>query len=191
MAAPLLRARGLSLLLRSRFQHTCRAVGLLPPACRHLCSVSQQFRSDEGVSIPKDQPVLRPRLDDPNDDRNWKEREAEILSDIEPITKLTKEILHSDRYKDGQYLTAEHEKSVVDMLLAYHPHSEDKIGCGVNSIMVDRHPMFSRSRCLFVVRVDGEWADFSYVKCLCAYIRKKYPSDAERFISTHYKRTKC
>jgi hypothetical protein len=40
------------------------------------------------------------------------------------------------RYLDGEQLTAEDEKAVVDKLLAYHPHSEDKIGCGLDSIMV-------------------------------------------------------
>ena len=40
------------------------------------------------------------------------------------------------RYLDGERLTAEDEKAVVEKLLAYHPHSEDKIGCGLDSIMV-------------------------------------------------------
>lgn len=38
-----------------------------------------------------------PIWDDP-DYRKWKDKEDEILSDIEPITILTKEILHSGRY---------------------------------------------------------------------------------------------
>lgn len=42
----------------------------------------------------------------------------------------------SSRYMDGERLTAEDEKAVVDKLLSYHPHSEDKIGCGIDSIMV-------------------------------------------------------
>ena len=51
-----------------------------------------------------------------------------------------------DRYKDGERLTVEDEKAVVENLLAYHPHSEDKIGCGIESIMVSfgfqRSPRF-------------------------------------------------
>lgn len=90
---------------------------------------------------------------------------------------------------DGQCLTAEDEKAVIEKLLAYHPRSEDKIGCGLDYIMVDRHPKFRGSRCLFVVRTDGSWIDFSYQKCLRAYIRDKYPSCAEQFIREHYKRT--
>jgi len=53
---------------------------------------------------------------------------------------------------------------------------------------VDRHPQFRHSRCLFVVRTDGGWIDFSYQKCLRAYVRDKYPSHAERFIREHFKR---
>lgn len=37
---------------------------------------------------------------------------------------------------DGQRLTPKDEKAVVDKLLMHHPHSEDKIGCGLDSIMV-------------------------------------------------------
>lgn len=55
-------------------------------------------------------------------------------------------------------------------------------------LKVDRHPQFKRSRCLFVVRTDGGWIDFSYQKCLRAYIRDKYPSHSERFIKEHFKR---
>ncbi|RZC48491.1 hypothetical protein C5167_016918 [Papaver somniferum] len=129
-----------------------------------------------------------PRWDNP-DFRHWKDKESEILNDIEPIILLTKEILHSDRYMDGETLSAEDEKAVVEKLLSYHPHSADKIGSGLDSIMVDRHPQFKYSRCLFVVRTDGGWIDFSYQKCLRAYIRDKYPSYAERFIREHFKRT--
>lgn len=92
------------------------------------------------------------------------------------------------RYLDGERLTAEDEKTVVEKLLIHHPHAEDKIGCGLDYIMVERHPQFRISRCLFVVRTDGAWIDFSYQKCLRAYIRLKYPSYAERFIREHFKR---
>ncbi|KAG6515182.1 hypothetical protein ZIOFF_025567 [Zingiber officinale] len=92
------------------------------------------------------------------------------------------------RYFDGERLSAKDEKEVIGKLLRYHPRSEDKIGCGLDYIMVDRHPQFKHSRCLFVVRTDGGWIDFSYQKCLRAYIRDKYPLHAERFIGEHLKR---
>ncbi|KAL1353663.1 hypothetical protein HN51_017579 [Arachis hypogaea] len=125
-----------------------------------------------------------------NPDPLWKEKEEEILRDIEPVVTLTKDILHSPRYKDGAQLTVEDQKIVEEMILPYHPHSEDKIGSGIESIMVDRHPHFRQSRCLFVVRTDGGWVDFSYHKCIQEYIRDKYPTHAERFIQEHFKRRK-
>ncbi|XP_038897493.1 protein DCL homolog, chloroplastic [Benincasa hispida] len=132
------------------------------------------------------EPPKYQRWDEP-DYRKWKDQEEEILGDIEPVISLIKEILHSNRYVDGGRLTSEDEKIVV-RLLAHHPHFEDKIGCGIESIMVDRHPHFRHSRCLFVIRTDGGWIDFSYQKCVRAYIRTKYPSYAERFIREHFKR---
>nr|GEX32438.1 protein DCL, chloroplastic [Tanacetum cinerariifolium] len=83
---------------------------------------------------------------------------------------LVHDILHSSRYKNGERLTSA-EKMVVEKLLAYHPHSEEKIGCGIDYIMVDRHPHYRFARCLFVVRTDGGMIDFSYRKCIQAYKR--------------------
>lgn len=122
------------------------------------------------------------------ENKRYRDKEAAILKDIEPIRMLTKKILHSDRYRDGERLTDEDEKAVVENLLVYHPHSEDKIGCGIDCIMVDRHPRFRNSRCLFVVRTDGVFIDFSYQKCLREYIKVKYPASAERFIRENFKR---
>ncbi|GJN41414.1 hypothetical protein PR202_gn00786 [Eleusine coracana subsp. coracana] len=119
----------------------------------------------------------------------WRDAEAGILRDIEPVLQLIKDILHTDRYGDGECLSPEDENVVVEKLLGYHPRAQDKIGCGLDAIMVDRHPEFRKSRCLFVVRTDGVWIDFSYQKCLRAYLREKYPSHAEKFIREHFKRT--
>lgn len=191
MAAPLL-FRGLPLM---RFRPAAR---LLCPPHVAFCSAapSEPTQPEEKLSSAVDnsttlltvkEPPKYHRWDDP-DYRKWKDKEGEILRDIEPILFLAKEILHSRRYMDGERLTADDERAVVEKLLAYHPHSEDKIGCGLDAIMVDRHPQFRRSRCLFVVRTDGGWIDFSYQKCLRAYIRDKYPSHAERFIREHFNR---
>ncbi|XP_057794427.1 protein DCL homolog, chloroplastic-like [Salvia miltiorrhiza] len=194
MAAPLLRALPL---LRGvqRSYHLSLISG--PTPRRPLCTSASESTGGDGDNSSslaqifqstdiKDRPHY-PKWDDP-DFRKWKVKEAEIFEDIEPIVCFTKEILHSNRYMDGERLTPKDEKIVIDKLLAHHPHSEDKIGCGLDSIMVDRHPQFTRSRCLFVVRTDGGWIDFSYQKCLRAYIRDKYPSYAERFIKEYFKR---
>lgn len=191
MAAPLL-FRGLPLL---RFRPAARLLGL-PRVTFCSAAPPEPTQPEEKLSsadnntttlLTVKEPPKYHRWDDP-DYRKWKDKEDEIQRDIEPILFLTKEILHSRRYMDGERLTADDERAVVEKLLAYHPHSEDKIGCGLDAIMVDRHPQFRHSRCLFVVRTDGGWIDFSYQKCLRAYIRDKYPSHAERFIREHFNR---
>ncbi|KAE8658841.1 hypothetical protein F3Y22_tig00116968pilonHSYRG00058 [Hibiscus syriacus] len=85
--------------------------------------------------------------------RKWKDKEEEILRDIEPIISLVKEILHSDRLelqillslmtnfgnkglsKGWGTFNVSDEETVLEKLLRHHPHSEDKIGCGLDSIM--------------------------------------------------------
>nr|XP_008378000.2 protein DCL homolog, chloroplastic-like [Malus domestica] len=184
--------------LCARVHHRRLGLGLAVPSGRAWCSVASESTRPDSPSSSADSSTLRgvlsvkeppkyPRWDDP-DYCKWKDKEREILNDIEPVVLLAKEILHSDRYMDGEQLTEEDEKVVVERLLAHHPHSEDKIGCGIDSVMVDRHPQFRHSRCLFVIRTDGVWIDFSYQKCLRAYIRDKYPSHADRFIREHFKR---
>ncbi|KAL5559087.1 hypothetical protein UlMin_035298 [Ulmus minor] len=194
MAAPML-LRGFPVLrLRLRLYNHRVASAFVAPLRFPLCTAaSDSSRPEESLSsadkssaVEKDTPKY-PRWNDP-DYRQWKDKEEEILRDIEPILMLTKDILHSRTYMDGERLTAEDEKAIVERLLAYHPHAEDKIGCGLDSIMVDRHPQFRRSRCLFIIRTDGAWIDFSYQKCLRQYIREKYPSHSERFIREHFKR---
>ncbi|VVB04618.1 unnamed protein product [Arabis nemorensis] len=182
--------------LNHRHQIRIAAAGFLSHRRRLWCSLADkpQFREDDSpaegsATAMNSTPLVDDnwRLEDP-DYRKWKNLEAEILRDIEPIALLAKDILHSDRYLDGERLEFEDEKIVIEKLLAYHPYSKDKIGCGLDFIMVDRHPQFRHSRCLFVVRTDGGWIDFSYQKCLRAYVRDKYPSHAERFIREHFKR---
>ncbi|BAF24492.1 protein DCL homolog, chloroplastic [Oryza sativa Japonica Group] len=114
--------------------------------------------------------------------------EAEILAEIDPIVDLVKDILHSARYGDGAFLSPDDQKAVVEKVLVHHPTSEDKIGCGVDAIMVGKHPDFRKSRCLFIVRTNGETEDFSYRKCIKEYIKQKYPSQADDFIQNHLTR---
>ncbi|KZV45172.1 hypothetical protein F511_11772 [Dorcoceras hygrometricum] len=86
-------------------------------------------------------------------------------------------ILHSGKYESGDRLSPEHEKTILERLLAYHPEYEKKIGCGVDYITIGYHPDFGSSRCLFIVRKNGELEDFSYWKCLKGLIRKRYNLD--------------
>ncbi|KAK1405769.1 Protein DCL, chloroplastic [Heracleum sosnowskyi] len=193
MAAPLL-LRTIPL-FRHRLQPLRLAVAvslLTRRPCSTLTRPDEYFSPalhNDSLSRVKDESLSHStRIDDP-DYRKWKDKEQEILNDVKPITLFAKDLIHSSRYMDGERLTEEDEKTVLEKLLAYHPHSEDKLGCGLNFIMVDRHPQFRQSRCLFIVRTDGGWIDFSYQKCLRSYIRHKYPSYAEKFIKEHYKRS--
>lgn len=131
------------------------------------------------------------------------------------------------RYANQDRLSPEHERTIVEMLLPYHPEVDKKIGCGIDFIMVcillllkvglhfqfvlcllcksfasslsilialvfslqvGHHPEFERSRCLFIVRKDGEVVDFSYWKCIKGLIKKKYPLYADSFILRHFRK---
>nr|GME00202.1 protein DCL, chloroplastic [Ipomoea batatas]GME18760.1 protein DCL, chloroplastic [Ipomoea batatas] len=111
-----------------------------------------------------------------------------ILEDTIPLVGFARMILHSGRYEPGDRLSFEHEKIILERFLPYHPEGEKKIGCGVNYITIGYHPDFGRSRCLFVVRNDGESVDFSYWKCIKGLIRKNYPLYADSFILRHFQR---
>lgn len=92
------------------------------------------------------------------------------------------------RYESGDRLSPEHEKAILERLLPYHPQYEKKIGCGIDYITVGLHPEFENSRCLFIVRKDGERVDFSFWKCVKGLIRQKYPMYADSFILRHFRR---
>lgn len=46
---------------------------------------------------------------------------------------------------NGEILTMEDERAVVENILIYHPDYEDKIGSGLNSIMVSEV-----NNCMFI-----------------------------------------
>lgn len=98
-------------LLRNGFINHRHQVGIVASGClsqrrRLLCSLADrpQFYEDDstaersGGAMNTTSPVVDNswRFEDP-DYRKWKNLEAEILRDIEPIALLAKEVLHSDR----------------------------------------------------------------------------------------------
>ncbi|XVE94905.1 hypothetical protein REPUB_Repub02eG0049900 [Reevesia pubescens] len=119
---------------------------------------------------------------------DWIDWEDRILEDTVPLVGFVRMILHSGKYGSGDRLSLEHERTILERLLPYHPESEKKIGCGIDYITVGYHPDFVGSRCLFIVRKDGELVDFSYWKCIKGLIRKKYPLYADSFILRHFRR---
>ena len=102
MATPLL-LRGIPV-LRLRLHHHRLASSIFATPRRPCCTAAEPNRADESLSHADNftaawsarDPPKHPRWEDP-DYGQWKDKEKEILRDIEPITTLTKEILHSDR----------------------------------------------------------------------------------------------
>ncbi|XP_075496761.1 protein DCL, chloroplastic-like [Primulina tabacum] len=118
----------------------------------------------------------------------WVDWEDQILEDTVPLVGFARMILHSGKYESGDRLSPEHEKIILERLLAYHPEYRKKIGCGVDYITIGYHPNFEGSRCLFLVRKDGELVDFSYWKCLKGLIQTNYPLYADSFILRHFRK---
>ncbi|KAL5705719.1 hypothetical protein ACHQM5_023983 [Ranunculus cassubicifolius] len=90
-------------------------------------------------------------------DEDWVDWEDQILEDTVPLVGFVRMLLHSGKYGRGDRLSPEHEKTILERLLPYHPESEKKIGCGIDYIKVDHHPEFEESRCLFIVRKDDSF----------------------------------
>ncbi|XP_066397173.1 protein DCL homolog, chloroplastic-like [Miscanthus floridulus] len=77
-----------------------------------------------------------PTADEPSAAGPWDEAEAEILRDVKPVVDLVTDIIHSRRYRNGGFLSPDDEKVVTEKLLSHHPRAEEKIGCGLDGIMV-------------------------------------------------------
>ena len=91
-------------LLRLRLQHHHRfATVLLVPLRRSWCSTADSTPLEEDgvpLSTPAALSLRKAPKNSSWDDQNyrqWKDEEADIWRDIEPITHLAKEIIHSDR----------------------------------------------------------------------------------------------
>ncbi|KAL5558843.1 hypothetical protein UlMin_035054 [Ulmus minor] len=126
-------------------------------------------------------------FEEEEEEDNGVDWEDKILEDTVPLVGFVRMILHSDKYTSGSRLSPEHERTILERLLPFHPEFEKKIGCGIDFITVGYHPDFERSRCLFIVQKDGELVDFSYWKCIKGLIRKKYPLYADSFILRHFR----
>ena len=126
MAAPLF-LRAIPLLsLRLHHHHHRLAASILTPARRPWCIAAEPSRGDENLSSADNitaawsaRDSVSPKYHRWNDDeyRKWKDKEDEILRDIEPIASLTKEILHSER---------------LVLVKAFSPPSITAFGCREN-----------------------------------------------------------
>ncbi|PIN16449.1 hypothetical protein CDL12_10903 [Handroanthus impetiginosus] len=115
----------------------------------------------------------------------WVDWEDKILEDIMPLVSFVRMILHS-----GKWLS---EISFCQSRLIIHTC----IVCNIipeeymleqDGSTIGYHPNFESSRCLFIVRKDGELVDFSYWKCIKGLIITNYPLYADSFILRHFKR---
>ncbi|XP_070682821.1 protein DCL, chloroplastic [Malus domestica] len=122
------------------------------------------------------------------EDGKWVDWEDKILEDTVPLVGFVRMILHSGKYESGDRLSPEHQKTVLERLLPFHPEAKKKIGSGIDYITVGYHPDFESSRCLFIVQKDGTLVDFSYWKCIKGLIRKNYPLYADSFILRHFQK---
>ncbi|RDX68366.1 Protein DCL, chloroplastic, partial [Mucuna pruriens] len=180
---------------------------LLLPFRFHSPPLSALKASSSDADSLRGKPLLSHHAfddDDDDDDDKWVDWEDQILDDTVPLVGFVRMILHSGQYENGDRLSPEHEKAILEKLLPFHPEFEKKIGCGVDYITVSLslspspshsdtlyigyHPDFERSRCMFIVRQDGELVDFSYWKCIKGLIRKNYPLYADSFILRHFRK---
>ncbi|XP_062024835.1 protein DCL, chloroplastic [Rosa rugosa] len=126
--------------------------------------------------------------EDEGEEGKWVDWEDKILEDTVPLVGFVRMILHSGKYESGDRLSPEHEKTVLERLLPFHPEAAKKIGSGIDYVTVGYHPDFESSRCLFIVQKDGTLVDFSYWKCIKGLIRKNYPLYADSFILRHFRK---
>ncbi|XP_010548418.1 PREDICTED: protein DCL, chloroplastic-like [Tarenaya hassleriana] len=152
---------------------------------RFLIPIAVKTRSD-GANLLRKPATGNFRPENRSDEAivDW---EDQILEETVPLVNFAKMILHSGRYKNGERLSREHEKAVIEKLLPYHPEYERKIEGGINHIKVMNHPEHGETRCMFVVWRNGEEIDFSYWKCVKGLIRRKYPLHSQNFIFKHFR----
>ncbi|XP_052621483.1 DNA-directed RNA polymerase V subunit 1 [Lactuca sativa] len=114
--------------------------------------------------------------------------EQEILADIEPIMLSIRRIMSQEGYNDGDPLSAEDQTYILENVFNHHPEKAQKMGAGIDYVMVTKHTLFQDSRCLFIVSTDGRKEDFSYRKCLENFVRGKYPDKVDEFMSKYFKK---
>ncbi|XP_076949154.1 uncharacterized protein LOC143621692 [Bidens hawaiensis] len=84
--------------------------------------------------------------------------EQETLKEIEPILQSIHRIMHHKGYNDGDPLSADDQTYILENVFNHHPKKAQKMGAGVDYIMVDKH--MKGSRCFYVVSIDGRKKTF-------------------------------
>ncbi|WP_329167785.1 DCL family protein [Streptomyces sp. NBC_01685] len=70
-----------------------------------------------------------------------------------------------DAYNVGEMVDDHDDHGLLRDLIDMHPDAVEKIGCGVDSFVIDR-PMVGRHSGFKLVRTDGTEIDFSFLTCL-------------------------
>ncbi|ESQ30924.1 hypothetical protein EUTSA_v10011763mg [Eutrema salsugineum] len=134
----------------------------LRPKIRALRTESDGARIGNTESYGSDL-LRRPRISSEEEESSGEEDESgegdefvdwedKILEVTVPLVGFVRMILHSGKYANRDRLSPEHERTIIEMLLPYHPEVEKKIGCGIDYIMVGHHPEFESSRYSFILR---------------------------------------
>jgi len=96
-----------------------------------------------------------------------KRESYEILGETFPTKRALQErikgILY--QYQDEQYLL-DNDFEFMFEVLKRHSDFEIKNGVGTKAIFVKQNPMYTNTRCFWVVRLDDSKTDFSYLECL-------------------------
>uniref|UniRef100_A0A7N0RC08 DNA-directed RNA polymerase subunit n=1 Tax=Kalanchoe fedtschenkoi TaxID=63787 RepID=A0A7N0RC08_KALFE len=112
--------------------------------------------------------------------------EQEILSVVDPMVQSIRKILHYSGYNEGDRLSADDEAYLLNEVFSHHPNKAEKMGAGVDHVLINKHGTFQRSRCFYVSRTDGIQEDFSTRKCLMNLVAEKFPDKAENFIRKYF-----
>ncbi|KAK1370494.1 hypothetical protein POM88_036586 [Heracleum sosnowskyi] len=143
---------------------------------------SHPFNKASSESIPTGMTASGRRLDMFTDD------EQELLVEIEPIMQSVRKIMDQPGYNDGDPLATDDQGYIIEHIFNFHPNKVEKMGAGINYVMINKHSSFQNSRCLHIVRTDGHKEDFSYIKCLKNYMKEKFPNRAESFMGKYFMR---
>ncbi|KAF2565926.1 hypothetical protein F2Q68_00024058 [Brassica cretica] len=85
--------------------------------------------------------------------------EQELLSDVEPVMRRLRNIMHHSGYTDGEPISDDDKTYVLEQIFNFHPEKESKLGSGLD-----------------------------FITCINNYLVEKYPNLAEEFIAKYYKK---
>ncbi|KAK2445603.1 DCL protein [Trifolium repens] len=121
-------------LLHSRFSFSLKASSSSSEADKPILSQGKGIVEEKSYCYAEEEDSAEDEEEEEED--KWVDWEDQILEDTVPLVGFVRMILHSGLYEDGVRLNPEHEETILEKLLPFHPESEKKIGCGVDYITV-------------------------------------------------------